>query len=72
MPTEFPTVTKSLTTREIEVIRLVAKGTKPKEIGELLCVEKCTVDFHLSNIYGKFLVNNKLNAILVAKERGIV
>ena len=72
MPKEFPTVTKNLTKREVEVIRLAAKGLRPKEIADILCVEKCTVDFHLSNIYEKLMVANKTNAILQAKDRGII
>lgn len=44
---------KRLTPRELEVLRLMAKGCRNNAIAELLCLEPKTVERHINNIYGK-------------------
>ena len=43
----------ALTTRELEVLRLVAEGSSNTEIAQALSISKPTVRFHLRNIYSK-------------------
>lgn len=52
-----------LTNRELEVLALIAKGLSHKEVAEKLFVSPETVRKHLSNIYTKLNVNNKVAAI---------
>ncbi|MFN2439679.1 MAG: response regulator transcription factor, partial [Chitinophagaceae bacterium] len=52
-----------LTKRELEVLALIAEGLNYKEVAEKLYVSPETVRKHLSNIYSKLQVNNKVAAI---------
>ena len=52
-----------LTTRETEVLHLIAKGKSYKDIADLLFVHVETVKTHIKNIYFKLEVNNKAAAI---------
>ncbi len=52
-----------LTSRELEVLELMAEGFSHKEVAEKLYVSPETIRKHLSNIYGKLKVNNKIAAI---------
>lgn len=61
-----------LTKREIEVLSLVAQGHSSKEAAEILYVSKRTVDFHLSNIYDKLQVNNRVQAFRAATRLGLI
>lgn len=51
-----------LTGREIETVRLVAKGLSNAEVGRTLRVTEQTVKFHLSNIFKKLNVSNRTQA----------
>jgi two-component system response regulator DevR len=51
-----------LTHREIETVRLVAKGLSNAEVGRTLLVTEQTVKFHLSNIFRKLNVTNRTQA----------
>ena len=51
-----------LTDREIETVRLVAKGLSNAEVGRALLVTEQTVKFHLSNIFRKLNVSNRTQA----------
>lgn len=61
-----------LTSRELEVLTLVAEGMKNKEIAKKLMVSPKTVNNHLTNIFGKFQVNNRVQAIQVGRQLGII
>jgi NarL family two-component system response regulator LiaR len=52
-----------LSDREVEVIKLVAKGLLYKEIANTLSISKETVKKHLKNIYQKLHVQNKIEAL---------
>ncbi len=51
-----------LTDREVETVRLVAKGLSNAEVGRTLLVTEQTVKFHLSNIFRKMNVSNRTQA----------
>ncbi len=52
-----------LTIRELEVLKLIAEGLNYKEVADKLFVSPETVRKHLSNVYAKLKVNNKVAAI---------
>jgi DNA-binding NarL/FixJ family response regulator len=65
-------VVSHLSTRELEVLRLVAKGLSNKEIGAALHVVEGTIKIHLTNILAKLGVSDRTQAILAAVKRGII
>lgn len=54
---------EELTKREIELLELLSKGFRYKEIGEKLFISIDTVRTHIRNIYLKLHVNSKIEAI---------
>jgi two-component system NarL family response regulator len=62
----------ALTTREIEVLGLVAKGMRNKEIAAQLKISDETVQGHVKNILAKLSVHDRTEAVAVAVRRGIV
>ena len=63
---------ESLTTREIEVLRLLAQDLSNPQIAEKLVVSRRTVDAHLRSIYDKLGVKSRDAAIRVAGEQGLI
>jgi DNA-binding NarL/FixJ family response regulator len=61
---------ESLTDREIEILRLVAKGHTNKAIGLALGISDRTVQGHLANIYGKLAVASRTEAVTEAIKQG--
>lgn len=61
-----------LSPREIEIIRLVATGASNKEIADKLVISEGTVKNHLSSILSKLNVRDRMQAVLKAKELGII
>jgi DNA-binding NarL/FixJ family response regulator len=62
----------SLTTRELEILRLVARGASNGRIAATLWVTEQTVKFHLSNVYRKLGVRNRTEASHYAHTQGIL
>ena len=65
-------LTDSLTSREHEVLTLLAKGHPTDEIGELLSITSNTVRNHIQHILNKLQVHNRLEAVVHAIEQGLV
>jgi DNA-binding NarL/FixJ family response regulator len=63
---------ESLTARELEVLRLLARGLRNKEIAARLFVSERTVNFHLANIYQKLNVSGRTEALSKAHEQGLL
>ncbi|RMF10764.1 MAG: hypothetical protein D6763_04890, partial [Alphaproteobacteria bacterium] len=61
-----------LSSREVEVLRLVSEGKANKVIARALDLTEATVKFHLSNIYRKFGVSSRVLAVAVAREKNIL
>ncbi len=61
-----------LSPREIEILRLVATGASNKEIADDLVISEGTVKNHLSSILSKLSVRDRMQAVLKAKELGII
>jgi ATP/maltotriose-dependent transcriptional regulator MalT len=58
----------SRTLSELEVLKLIAKGSSNQEIGAELGVVVGTVKNHIKNIFSKLEVNNRVKAVSLAKE----
>jgi two-component system NarL family response regulator len=61
-----------LTTREREVLRLVAAGKSNKEIASALGVTERTVKFHVTSILTKLVADNRAQAAVIAAQRGLL
>ena len=61
---------EALTEREVDVLRLAAKGLTNKAIGHTLGISNRTVQGHLANIYGKLGVNSRTEAVTQALKQG--
>jgi len=61
-----------LTRRELDVLRLAARGARTKEIASSLDVSTRTVEAHLTSIYTKLGVSGRTEAILRANALGLV
>lgn len=64
---DYGELIKLLTTREKEVLKMVAQGFSNVEISEMLFISKHTVRKHLENIFGKIRVNNRTQAALIGQ-----
>ena len=71
-PVQVPADGSSLTSRELEVLQLVAGGSTNGEIARKLWVTEQTVKFHLSNVYRKLDVGNRTEASSYAHLNGLV
>jgi len=65
-------VAAALTPRELEVVGLVVKGARNREIAEKLFISEGTVKIHLHNIYERLGVAGRVEVILYAQKRGLV
>ncbi|MDW8355674.1 MAG: response regulator transcription factor [Bryobacterales bacterium] len=61
-----------LSSRERQVLELVAQGLSNKEIGDALGISEATVKWHLNIIFSRLNVSDRTQAIVVALQRGIV
>jgi HD-GYP domain-containing protein (c-di-GMP phosphodiesterase class II) len=61
-----------LTEREVEVVRLLARGLQTKQIARALSISAKTADRHIQNAYGKLGVSTRAAATLVAMEHGLL
>lgn len=61
-----------LSERELEVLRLMARGKSNLEISTALSIAEGTVKFHVKNILSKLGVGDRTQAMIVALKRGII
>jgi DNA-binding NarL/FixJ family response regulator len=61
-----------LTSREAEVLQLVAEGRSSREIAELLSISAATVETHRAHVLQKLGLKNTAEVVLYAARRGIV
>jgi len=64
-------VSPTLTERETEVLRLVAKGMSYRHIAETLVLSHRTVQNHVSNTLAKLQLHNRVELVRYAIERGL-
>ena len=63
---------EALTEREMEVLQLMAKGLNNPQIGDALSIGERTVRFHVENILSKLKASNRMAAVMIAVQRGLV
>lgn len=66
------TASASVSMREHEVLKLINLGYTNKKIAEQLCISESTAKTHIGNIYAKLRVNNRIQAIVRAKEYKLI
>ena len=60
-----------LTPREVQVLRLVARGNRNKDVAAHLSISGETVRMHMKNILGKLAANDRTHAVTIAVTRGV-
>jgi DNA-binding NarL/FixJ family response regulator len=63
---------EDLTTRELEVLRLLRDGYRNKQIANQLAIAETTVNFHIKNVVGKLGANDRTHAVTIAVRRGLL
>lgn len=63
---------EELTTRELEVLRLIPHGYRNKQIANRLAIAETTVNFHIKNIVDKLGANDRTHAVTIALRRGFL
>ena len=71
-PTTAPERLSGLSEREVEVLRLVARGLANGQIGEQLFLSEATVKTYVSRLLGKLDVRDRVQLAVVAYETGLV
>lgn len=61
-----------LTTRELEVLRLIGDGYRNKQIADQLSIAETTVNFHIKNLVDKLGANDRTHAVTIAMRRGLL
>ena len=62
----------ALTPRELQVIEMIGEGLANKEIASRLGISEATVRHHLSSIYSKIGVEDRVSMVIAAHQRGLV
>jgi ATP/maltotriose-dependent transcriptional regulator MalT len=71
-PDDFDEPAESLTSREVQVLELLAEGLSNKNIAERLGISDQTVKFHVASISGKLGAVNRTDAVRRAVRRGLI
>lgn len=61
-----------LTEREIEILRLIARGMTNRQVSAHLWISERTVDNHVQNIYKKLNISDRTQATLYAVRKGLI
>ena len=69
IPIQYP---DGLTTREVEILRLVAQGMTNEQVAQQLVISPRTVNSHLTSIYSKIGVSSRSAATRYANEQHLV
>lgn len=61
-----------LTTRELEVLKLIRDGYRNKQIADQLAIAETTVNFHIKNLVEKLGAHDRTHAVTIALRRGVL
>ena len=70
--TRVPAALASLTEREVEVLRLIARGRSNAEIAGDLYLSEATVKSHVTRVFAKLSLRDRAQAVVIAYESGLV
>jgi DNA-binding NarL/FixJ family response regulator len=71
-PTERMRIAEDLTVRELEVLRLMARGYRNKQLAALLNISEHTAKFHVSSVLAKLGARTRTEAVTIGMTRGLV
>lgn len=63
---------EELTSRELDVLRLIRDGFRNKQIADQLAIAETTVNFHIKNLVDKLGANDRTHAVTIAIRRGLL
>jgi DNA-binding NarL/FixJ family response regulator len=70
--TQAAALAEPLSGRELEILRMVATGASNKEIADMLVIAEGTVKNHLSSILAKLEARDRMQAVIKARQVGII
>jgi two-component system nitrate/nitrite response regulator NarL len=70
-PAARPSNFSALSSRELEILRGIARGSSNKEIGRELGIAETTVKVHVQNVLRKLQVTTRVHAAVLATEIGL-
>jgi DNA-binding NarL/FixJ family response regulator len=65
-------IAEALTAREVEVLRLMARGYRNKQLATLLNISEHTAKFHVSSVLAKLGARTRTEAVTIGMTRGLV
>jgi DNA-binding NarL/FixJ family response regulator len=71
-PAEVTRITEDLTAREVEVLRLMARGQRNKQLAAQLKISEHTAKFHVSSVLAKLGARTRTEAVTIGVTRGLV
>jgi DNA-binding NarL/FixJ family response regulator len=71
-PSEAMRIAEDLTAREVEVLRLMARGFRNKQLAALLNISEHTAKFHVSSVLAKLGARTRTEAVTIGMTRGLV
>ena len=71
-PEDTMVITEDLTAREVEVLRLMARGNRNKQVAALLGISEHTAKFHVSSVLAKLGARTRTEAVTIGVTRGLV